>query len=46
MSYFSFVNEIMAAVFDEPYPARAAVGVVSLPKNVCVEAEAIMIIEN
>tara|TARA_B100000674_G_scaffold432277_1_gene389959 strand:- start:480 stop:761 length:282 start_codon:yes stop_codon:yes gene_type:complete len=46
MSYFHLVNEVMVTMFEEPYPARAAVGVVSLPKNVCVEAEAIMIIEN
>ena len=46
MSYFTFVNEVMEAVFDKPYPARAAVGVASLPRKVCVEAEAIMILEN
>ena len=36
----------MEAVFEKPYPARAAVGVLSLPRNVSIEAEAIMIIEN
>ena len=46
MSHFHLVNEVMEAVFDKPYPARAAVGVASLPRNVCIEAEAIMIIEN
>ena len=46
MSYFTFVNEVMEAVFDKPYPARAAVGVASLPRKVCMEAEAIMILEN
>ena len=46
MSHFHLVNEVMEAVFDKPYPARAAVGVLSLPRNVCIEAEAIMIIEN
>ena len=43
---FHLVNEVMEAVFEKPYPARAAVGVLSLPRNVSIEAEAIMIIEN
>ena len=37
---FATVNEVMAQYFNEPYPARAAVGVASLPKGVDVEAEA------
>jgi len=39
---FASVNEIMARYFIEPYPARAAIGVASLPKNAQVEIEAIM----
>ena len=39
---FATVNSVMAEFFDEPYPARAALGVVSLPKGVDVEAEAIL----
>ena len=39
---FSAVNEIMAEYFSEPYPARAAVGIASLPRNAEVEAEAIL----
>ncbi len=39
---FPIVNEVMAEYFDEPYPARAAIGVASLPKGVGVEMEAIM----
>lgn len=39
---FATVNSIMAEFFDEPYPARAALGVRSLPKGVDVEAEAIL----
>ena len=39
---FSTVNEIMAEYFSEPYPARAAVGVASLPRHAEVEAEAIL----
>jgi len=37
---FATVNEVMAQYFTEPYPARAAVGVASLPKGVDIEAEA------
>ena len=39
---FTSVNEVMAEYFQEPYPARAAVGVSSLPKGVDIEAEAIL----
>jgi len=44
LSHFALVNEIMATYFSEPYPARAAVGVASLPKGVAVEMDAIMVI--
>ncbi len=39
---FATVNAVMEDFFDEPYPARAAVGVASLPKGVDVEADAIL----
>ena len=39
---FSTVNKIMAEYFSEPYPARAAVGVTSLPHHTEIEAEAIL----
>jgi reactive intermediate/imine deaminase len=42
LSHFSLVNTIMAEYFAEPYPARAAVGVASLPKGAMVEADAVM----
>ena len=42
LSHFPLVNEIMAEYFAEPYPARAAVGVASLPKGAQVEMDAIM----
>ncbi len=42
LGHFSAVNEIMAEYFSEPYPARAAVGIASLPRNAEVEAEAIL----
>jgi len=39
---FPTVNQVMAEYFDEPYPARAAIGVAALPKGVPVEVEAIV----
>ena len=44
LAHFSRVNEIMAEYFSAPYPARAAVGVASLPRGAMVEADAIMVI--
>lgn len=44
LSNFATVNEIMAQHFDEPYPARAAIGVKELPKGVGVEMDGIMVI--
>ncbi len=42
LSNFATVNSVMEDYFDQPYPARAAVGVASLPKGVDVEADAIL----
>ena len=39
---FATVNEVMAEYFTQPYPARAAIGVASLPKDAGVEMDAIM----
>ena len=39
---FATVNSVMEDYFQQPYPARAAVGIVSLPKGVDVEADAIL----
>lgn len=44
LSHFAKVNEIMAQYFDQPYPARAAVGVASLPRGAAFEAEAVMVL--
>lgn len=44
LSNFGTVNEIMAEFFEEPYPARAAVGVKELPKGALFEAEGVMVI--
>ncbi len=41
---FSKVNEIMATYFEQPYPARAAVGVASLPRAAMVEADGVMVL--
>ncbi|MEE8426924.1 MAG: RidA family protein [Woeseiaceae bacterium] len=42
LSNFATINSVMEDYFDKPYPARAAVGVASLPKGVDVEADAIL----
>ncbi len=39
---FPIVNEIMGQYFQQPYPARAVVGVAALPKDASVEMDAIM----
>jgi reactive intermediate/imine deaminase len=43
LAYFSSVNEIMTDYFEQPYPARAALGVASLPRGASIEADAILI---
>ena len=45
LSNFARFNEIMATFFAEPYPARAAVGVASLPRGALVEVDAVMYLE-
>ena len=40
--HFNLVNEIMKEYFQEPYPARAAIGVAALPKGAEVEMDAVM----
>lgn len=42
LAHFARVNEVMAKYFREPYPARAAVGVASLPRGALVEIDAIL----
>ena len=44
LSHFTTVNEIMAQYFQQPYPARAAVGVKELPKGTDVEMDGVMVI--
>ncbi len=42
LSDFPYVNEVMAEYFQQPYPARAAIGVAALPKDAAVEMDAIL----
>ncbi len=44
MNDFQTVNQIMEQHCQPPYPARACVAVKALPKNACVEIEAIMVL--
>jgi len=44
LSHFGLVNEIMSEYFQQPYPARAAVGVAALPKGADIEMDAILIL--
>jgi reactive intermediate/imine deaminase len=42
LSNFATVNEVMSRYFNEPYPARAAIGVSQLPKGVAIEIDGIV----
>ncbi|WP_312209225.1 RidA family protein [Acinetobacter variabilis] len=44
LSHFQLVNQIMGEYFAQPYPARAALGVASLPKGALVEMDGIVVI--
>jgi len=44
LAHFALVNEVMARYFSEPYPARAAIGVASLPRGAEVEMDAVMVL--
>ena len=45
LAHFPLVNEIMGHYFQKPYPARAVIGVASLPKAADVEIDAIMVLK-
>ena len=45
LDHFALVNEIMATYFEQPYPARAAIGVRSLPRGALVEMDAVMVLQ-
>tara|TARA_B100000809_G_scaffold155761_1_gene153067 strand:- start:521 stop:904 length:384 start_codon:yes stop_codon:yes gene_type:complete len=44
LANFPIINEVMSKYFQQPYPARAAIGISQLPKNSLVEADGIMVI--
>ncbi len=44
LAHFPLVNEIMAEYCKEPYPARAAIGVASLPRGAAVEVDGILVL--
>ena len=45
LSHFQRLNDIMAEYFAPPYPARAAIGVQSLPRGASVEMDGILVLE-
>ena len=44
LNHFPLLNQVMADYFQEPYPARAAVGVAALPKGAAVEMDAVLVL--
>ncbi len=42
---FATVNEIMSRYFEQPYPARAAIGIAALPKGAQVEMDAVLVLD-
>ena len=46
LSHFPLINEAMSRYFTEPYPARAAIGISSLPRGAKVEMEGIMVLNH
>jgi reactive intermediate/imine deaminase len=45
LSHFPLVNQVMASYFQQPYPARAAVGVAALPKGAAVEMDGVLVLD-
>ncbi|MBI5626597.1 MAG: RidA family protein [Nitrosomonadales bacterium] len=45
LAHFAKINEIMASYFRQPYPARAAVGVASLPRGALVEMDGVLVVQ-
>lgn len=46
LTNFATVNEVMGRYFQQPYPARAAIGVAALPKDAAVEMDAILVLDD
>lgn len=45
LGHFALLNQIMAEYFQEPYPARAAIGVAALPRGAQVEMDAVLALD-
>ena len=45
LGHFAKVNEVMGRYFEQPYPARAAIGVASLPRGAQVEMDGILVLD-
>ena len=45
LAHFPLVNEAMSKYFQQPYPARATIGVAALPKGAAVEMDAVMVLD-
>ncbi|EKD70120.1 MAG: hypothetical protein ACD_46C00628G0002 [uncultured bacterium] len=45
LTHFSIVNEIMAQLFQSPFPARTTIQVSGLPKGAQIEIDAVMVID-
>lgn len=46
LGHFALVNQIMTEYFQEPYPARAAIGVAALPRGAQVEMDAVLALQD
>lgn len=44
LANFPVVNEVMGQYFQEPYPARAAIGISQLPRAALIEADGVLVI--
>lgn len=44
LAHFATVNEVMSRYFDEHFPARATIGVASLPRGALIEVDAVLVI--
>lgn len=46
LGHFQLVNQIMGEYLSAPFPARAAIGVASLPRGALVEADGILVLDD
>ncbi|MBN9231252.1 MAG: reactive intermediate/imine deaminase [Legionella sp. 40-6] len=44
LTHFPLINQVMQDYFEEPFPARAVIGVAALPRNALVEIDGIMVL--